>query len=58
VIVKTRIKSIGDKSITFLHDIFRESDNALLAKIECIRLVMELNSKDLLDVKKFLDEFV
>jgi YbgC/YbaW family acyl-CoA thioester hydrolase len=58
IIVKTRIKAIGDKSMTFLHDIYREPDNALLAKIECVRLVMELKSKKILDVKKFLDEFV
>jgi len=58
IIVKTRIKTIGDKSITFLHDIYREPDNALLAKIECVRLVMELKSKKILDVKEFLNEFV
>ena len=58
VIVKTRIKSIGDKSITLLHDIYRESDNALLAKVECVRLVMELESKNLLNVQQFFRKFV
>ena len=58
VIVKTRIKSIGDTSITFLHDIYRESDNALLAKVECVRLVMELESKNLLNVQQFFSKFV
>jgi acyl-CoA thioester hydrolase len=58
LIVKTRIKTIGDKSITFLHDIYHEPDNALLAKVECVRLVMELKSKKILDVRKFLEEFV
>lgn len=58
VIVKTRIKSIGDKSITLLHDIYRESDNALLAKVECVRLVMELESKNLLNVQQFFSKFV
>lgn len=58
VIVKTRIKSIGDTSITFLHEIYRESDNALLAKVECVRLVMELESKNLLNVQQFFSKFV
>jgi len=58
VIVKTRIKNIGDTSITFLHEIYRESDNALLAKVECVRLVMELKSKNLLNVQQFFSKFV
>jgi len=58
IIVKTRIKSIGDTSITFLHEIYRESDNALLAKVECVRLVMELESKNLLNVQQFFSKFV
>ena len=58
VIIKTRIKDIGDTSITFLHDIYRESDDALLAKVECVRLVMELESKKILNVKQFFSEFV
>ena len=58
VIIKTRIKDIGDTSITFLHDIYRVSDDALLAKVECVRLVMELESKKILNVKQFFSEFV
>ena len=58
ILVKTRIKKIGDKSITFLHDLYREFDNVLLAKVECIRLVMELESKEIINVKKFFTEFV
>ena len=58
VIVETNIKEFGKKSITFQHKIFRESDNTLLADVECVRLVMELNSKELLDIKKFFLEFV
>ena len=58
IIVKTRIKSIDENSITFLHNIYRESDNAFLAKVECIRFVMELESKKLLNVKKFFSKFV
>lgn len=58
VIIKTCIKSIGDTSIVFLHEIYRESDNALLAKVECVRVVMELESKNLLNVKQFFNTFV
>jgi YbgC/YbaW family acyl-CoA thioester hydrolase len=58
IIVKTRIKSIEDKSIIFLHDMYRESDNALLAKVTCVRLVMELESKKLLNVQQFFNKFI
>ncbi len=58
IIVKTRIKSIEDDSISFLHDIYRESDNVLLAKVVCVRLVMEVDSKKLVNVKQFFSEFV
>jgi len=58
LIVETQIKEIEEKSIAFIHKIYRESDKALLADIQCVRLVMELETKNLLDVKKFLIEFV
>jgi acyl-CoA thioester hydrolase len=58
IIVETSIKELGEKSITFLHKIFRESDNASLANVECVRLVMDLNTKELLNVAKFFTEFL
>jgi YbgC/YbaW family acyl-CoA thioester hydrolase len=58
IIVKTRIKRIGNDSISFFHDMYRESDNVLLAKVECVRLVMESESKKLVNVKQFFSEFV
>ncbi len=58
VIVETKIKEIDENSITFLHKIYRESDKAILANVECVRSVMELESKKLLDVKKFFIDFV
>ncbi len=58
VIVETKIKEIDDKSITFLHKIYRESDKAILANVECVRSVMELESKKFLNVKKFFIDFV
>jgi acyl-CoA thioester hydrolase len=58
IIVKTKLKEIGDKSMTFIHNLFRETDNLLLAKVECVRLVMELSTKKLLNVKEFFADFV
>ncbi|MFX1394246.1 MAG: acyl-CoA thioesterase [Promethearchaeota archaeon] len=58
IIVETSIKELEEKSITFVHKISRESDNALLANVECVRLVMDLNTKELLNVAKFFAEFV
>ncbi|MFX1338354.1 MAG: acyl-CoA thioesterase [Promethearchaeota archaeon] len=58
VIVKTHIKNIGETSISFFHDIYRESDNALLAKIICDRYIMDLKSNKLINVKQFFSKFV
>ena len=58
VIVETKIKELEEKSITFIHKIYRESDKAILANVECVRSVMELETKKLLDVKKFFIDFV
>ncbi|MHA1256101.1 MAG: acyl-CoA thioesterase [Promethearchaeota archaeon] len=58
VIVETKIKEIDENSITFLHKIYRESDKGILANVECVRSVMELESKKLLNVKKFFIDFV
>lgn len=53
VIVETQIKKIGTSSITFQHEIFRESDKTLIASVECVRLAMELNTNRLLNVVDF-----
>ena len=58
IIVKTRIQHIGDDSISFLHNIYRESDNVLLAKVECVRGVMDLETQMPVNVKKFFSELV
>ena len=58
VIVETKIKEIDENSITFLHKIYRESDKPILANVECVRSVMDLETKKLLDVKKFFIDFV
>jgi len=56
VIIETQIKKIGTSSITFQHDIFRESDKDLIASIECVRLAMELNTNRLLNVIEFFSK--
>ncbi len=58
VIVETHIHELDDKSITFQHKIYRESDNVILANVECVRIVMELETKKLLNVKEFFIKFV
>lgn len=58
VIVETQIKKIGASSITFQHEIFREFDMALIAKVECVRLAMELKTNKLLNVIDFFANYL
>ncbi|MHA1191632.1 MAG: acyl-CoA thioesterase [Promethearchaeota archaeon] len=53
VMIETQIKKIGTSSITFQHEIFRESDKTLIASVECVRLAMELKTNRLLNVADF-----
>ncbi|MBA7525465.1 1,4-dihydroxy-2-naphthoyl-CoA hydrolase [subsurface metagenome] len=58
VIVKTRIKDIGNKSITFIHELSKESDNTLLAKVEAVRFVLNLKINKLMNIMDFLNYFL
>lgn len=58
VIVETQIKKIGISSITFQHEIFREFDMVLIAKVECVRLAMELKTNKLLNVIDFFTNYL
>jgi acyl-CoA thioester hydrolase len=58
VLIETRVKEIGKKSITFLHELFRESDKALLAKVESVRLAMDWNTKELLNIVEFFAQYM
>ena len=58
VIIKTHVKEIGQKSITFLHDLYRKSDKALLAKVESVRLAMDWNNKQLLNIVEFFANYL
>jgi acyl-CoA thioester hydrolase len=58
IIVDTQIKKIGTSSITFQHEIFREVDMVLIAKVECVRLAMELKTNKLLNVIDFFTSYL
>ncbi len=58
VIVKTRIKKIGNKSITFIHELSKELDNTLLAKVEAVRFVLNLKTNKLMDIIDFFEYFL
>ena len=58
VLIETRVKEIGKKSITFLHDLYRESDKLLLANVESVRLAMDWNTKQLLNVIDFFAKYL
>ena len=58
VLIETQIKKIGTSSITFHHEIFRESDKTLLASVECVRLAMELKTNRLLNVVDFFANYL
>jgi len=58
VIVETQIIKIGTSSITFRHEIFRESNNTLIAKIECVRLAMDKKTNKLLNVIDFFTNYL
>jgi len=58
VIVKTRIKKMGNKSITFIHELSKELDNTLLAKVEAVRFVLNLKTNKLMNIMDFLEYFL
>ena len=58
IIVKTNIKSIGNTSITFNHELFKESDNSLLAKVEAVRFVLNLSTNQLMPIMDFFEYFL
>ena len=58
VIVETTIKKIGTSSLTFLHNLYREADNKLIAKVECVRLAMEVKKNKLVNVSDFFSKYL
>ena len=58
IIVKTSIKEIGKTSVTFNHELFKESDNSLLAKVEAVRFALNLNTNQLMPIMDFFEYFL
>ena len=58
VIVETSIKKIGTSSLTFLHNLYRETDNVLIANVECVRLAMEVSKNNLINVDDFFLKYL
>lgn len=58
IIVETRIKKIGNSSITFSHELYKEENKELLAKIECVRFVLDLKTNKLRKISEFLKYFL
>ncbi len=58
VIIETNMKKVGKTSMSFSHVLYRESDKTLLAKAECVRLIMDLETKKLLTVEDFFSHYV
>lgn len=58
VIVESQIQKIGKKSMIFQHILLRESDKELLATINCVRLIMVNETKELLDIIEFFTKYI
>jgi acyl-CoA thioester hydrolase len=58
IIVKTKIIDIGNTSITFQHELLKEKDNSLLAKVEAVRFALILHTNKLMNMLDFLEYFL
>jgi acyl-CoA thioester hydrolase len=58
IVVETEIKNIGNSSLTFQHNLYREADNKLIVKVECVRLAMEISSNKLVKIKDFFKKYL
>jgi acyl-CoA thioester hydrolase len=58
IIVKTKIERIGNKSMTFFHELSRESDGEIVAIVKATRFVMEISTKKLKKVLPFFNSFL
>jgi len=58
IIVKTHIKEIGKTSVTFNHELYKESDNSLLAKVEAVRFALNSNTNQLMPIMDFFEYFL
>jgi acyl-CoA thioester hydrolase len=58
IIVETRVKDIGNSSLTLQHELYRETDNMLIARVECVRLAMKLRSSKLVSNSEFFSKYM
>jgi len=58
IIVKTHIKEIGKISVTFNHELYKESDNSLLAKVGAVRFALNINTNQLMPIMDFFEYFL
>ena len=58
IIVKTHIKEIGKTSVTFNHELYKESDNSLLAKVGAVRFALNINTNQLMPIMNFFEYFL
>lgn len=58
VVVETTVKEVGNKSITFHHELSKESDNTLLATVDAVRFVLDLKTKKLINILDFFEYFL
>ena len=56
--VETKVEKIGTKSITFQHDVYRESNRDILAKVKATRFALDLKKKELLNILDFFSTFM
>lgn len=58
IVVKTNIEKIGNKSITFSHELSRESDGKIVAIVKATRFVLDMKKKELRSVLSFFKSFL
>ncbi|TXT55015.1 MAG: hypothetical protein BAJALOKI2v1_710011 [Promethearchaeota archaeon] len=58
LLIDSEIKEIGNKSITFFHQIYKESDNEKLAEVKAVRFAMDLSSNKLINILDFFSNFL
>ncbi|MEJ2293764.1 MAG: acyl-CoA thioesterase [Candidatus Lokiarchaeota archaeon] len=58
ILVKKSIEKVGNKTFTFSHELFRESDNERVAVVKATRFIMDIETKKLIDVLVFFKEFL
>jgi acyl-CoA thioester hydrolase len=58
LIIHSEIKKIGTRSITFFHQIFRESDKEKVAEVTAVRFAMDLSTEKLINILDFFHSFL